>query len=157
MKSKLDYVYDGEYDVRDITIDESSKYGKSIDITDGIVFDLDKNGFPAALEIISASRILGIDKQNLRSSNIGLSIMIGDELICIELKFTYFVFKHEKDVCFKQNLANNYGIPAMETIFSTAWFFRLLHLDNINDIVCSFVSNFNDEHIYHRFFSYNIF
>jgi hypothetical protein len=45
----------------------------------------------------------------------------------------------------------------METIFSTAWFFRLLHLDNINDIVCSFVSNFNDEHIYHRFFSYNIF
>jgi hypothetical protein len=41
-------------------------------------------------------------------------------LICIGLKFTYFVFKHEKDVCFKQNLANNYGIPAMETIFSTA-------------------------------------
>ena len=120
MKSKLDYVYDGEYDVRDITIDESSKYGKSIDITDGIVFDLDKNGFPAALEIISASRILGIDKQNLRSSNIDLSIMISDELICIGLKFTYFVFKHEKDVCFKQNFANNYGIPAMETIFSTA-------------------------------------
>ena len=119
MESKLNYVYDYEYDLMDITIDESFRYDKSIDITNGIILDLDVNGFPAALEIISASKIFGIDKQNLISPNIDLAIIISDDLICIELKFTYFVSKHEQDVCFKQNLANNYGIPAMETFFST--------------------------------------
>ena len=119
MKSKLDYVYDYEYDLMDITIDESFRYDKSIDITNGIILDLDVNGFPAVLEIISASKIFGIDKQNLISPNIDLAIIISDDLICIELKITYFVSKHEQDVCFKQNLANNYGIPAMETVFST--------------------------------------
>ena len=116
MKSKLNY----EYDLMNITIDESFKYEKSIDITNGIILDLDENGFPAALEIISASKILGIEKQYLISPNIDMTMIISDELICIEIKFTYLVSKHEQDVCFKQNLANNYGIPAMETIFSTA-------------------------------------
>lgn len=120
MKSKLDYAYDYEYDLVDITIDESHKYEKSIDITNGIILDLDENGFPAALEIISASKILGIEKQNLISPNIDMTIIISDELICFELKFNYFVSEHERDVCFKQNLANNYGIPAMETVFSSA-------------------------------------
>ena len=120
MKSELNYVYDCEYDLMDITIDESNKYAKSIDISNGIILDLDENGFPAALEIISASKILGIDKQYLISPNIDMAIIISEELICIELKFTYFVSKHVEDVCFKQNLANNYGIPSMETVFSTA-------------------------------------
>ena len=120
MKSKLDYIYDCEHDLIDITIDESFKYGKSIEITNGIILDLDENGFPAAIEIISASKIFGIDKHNLISPDIDMGIIISDELICIQIKFTYFVFEQEQDVCFKQNLANNYGIPAMETIFSTA-------------------------------------
>lgn len=120
MKSKLDYMYDCEYDLMDITIDESFKYQKSIEITNGIILDLDEHGFPAALEIISASKILGIDKQNLISPDIDMGIIISDELICIQIKFTYFAFEQERDVCFKQNLANNYGIPAMETVFSTA-------------------------------------
>lgn len=120
MNSKLDYAYDYDYDLIDITIDESFNYGKSIEISNGIILDLDEHGFPAAMEIISASRILGIDKQNLISPNIFMSIMISDELICIQIKFTYFVSQQEQDVCFKQNLANNYGIPSMETIFSTA-------------------------------------
>ena len=82
--------------------------------------DLDENGFPAAVEMISASKILGIDKHNLISPDIDMGIIISDELICIQIKFTYFVLEQEKDVCFKQNLANNYGIPAMGTIFSNA-------------------------------------
>ena len=120
MDSKLDYVYDFDYDLMDITIDDSFKYKKSIEIANGIILDLDEHDFPAAIEIISASKILGIDKQNLKSPNIDLSIIISDELICIQIKFTYLVFEQEQDVCFKQNLANNYGIPAMETIFSNA-------------------------------------
>ena len=118
MRSKLDYIYDYENDLIDITIDESDKYLKSIDIADGIILDLDEKGFPVSLEIISASKILGIDKQYLISPNIDLAIVISDELICIKIKFTYFEYKREQDVCFKGNLANNYGVPAMETIFS---------------------------------------
>ena len=76
MESKLNYVYDYEYDLMDITVDESFGYDKSIDITNGIILDLDVNGFPAVLEIISASKILGIDKQNLISPNIDLAIII---------------------------------------------------------------------------------
>ena len=120
MNSKLDYVYDYNHDLMDITIDESFKYEKSIEIANGIILDLDEHGFPAAIEIISASKILGVDKQNLLSPNINMRIIISNELICIQIKFTYFVFEQERDVCFKQNLANNYGIPSMETIFSTA-------------------------------------
>ena len=120
MKSKLNYEYDYEYDLIDISIVESAKYEKSIDISNGIILDLDENAFPAALEIISASKILGIDKQYLESPNIDMTIVISVELICIEVKLTYFESKHEQDVFFKQNIANNYGIPAMETIFSTA-------------------------------------
>ncbi|MBQ6627773.1 MAG: DUF2283 domain-containing protein [Methanobrevibacter sp.] len=120
MKSKLDYAYDCEYDMIDISIEESFRYEKSIEIAKGIILDLDEHGFPAALEIISTSKILGIDKKNLMSPNIDMSIVISDELICIQIKFTYFVLEQEKDICFKQNLANNYGIPEMETIFSTA-------------------------------------
>ena len=120
MNSKLEYEYDFEYDLMDITIDDSFKYEKSIEIANGIILDLDEHGFPASIEMISASKILGIDKQNLISPDIDLGIIISDELICIQIKFTYFVFEQEQDVCFKQNLANNYGIPAMETVFSTA-------------------------------------
>lgn len=120
MKSKLDYIYDYEYDLIDINIDESVKYKRSIEITNGIILDLDENEFPASLEIISASKILGIDKQYLVSPDIDMAIIISDELICIEMKFIYFVSTQEQDACFKQNLANNYGIPSMETIFSTA-------------------------------------
>ncbi|WP_407393609.1 DUF2283 domain-containing protein [Methanobrevibacter sp.] len=120
MKSKLNYLYDYEYDLIDITIDESSKYKKSIEITNGVILDLDENDFPAALEIISASKILDIEKQYLISPNIDLAIVSSEELICIEIKFTYLVSRQVQDICFKQNLANNYGIPEMETIFSTA-------------------------------------
>ena len=120
MKSKLDYIYDYEYDLIDITVDQSFEYKKSIEMTTAIILDLDENGFPAAIEIISASKILGIDKQNLTSPDIDICIISSDELICIQIKFTYFVYGQEQHVYFKQNLANNYGIPAMETIFSTA-------------------------------------
>ncbi|WP_458456569.1 DUF2283 domain-containing protein [Methanobrevibacter sp.] len=120
MKSKLNYFYDYEHDLIDMTIDESSKYKKSIEVTNGIILDLDENDYPAALEIISASLILNIEKQYLVSPNIDLAIIISEKLICIEIKFTYSVSKHVQNICFKQNLINNYGIPEMDTIFSTA-------------------------------------
>lgn len=116
MKSTLNYEYDYEYDLVDIVIDKSHKYEKSIEITKGCILDLDENGFPSTLEIISASKILGIHKWDLISPDIGLSIKINEELICIEMKFIYLA-KQEKYICFRQNFANTYGIPSRELFF----------------------------------------
>lgn len=116
---KLNYMYDYEYDLVDLTIKNDFKYLKSIEIGNGIILDFDENYCPVAIEMISASKILGIDKQFLLSPDINMSINISDDLIKIEINFTFLVNKLERDISIKQNIANNYGIPSTETLLST--------------------------------------
>ena len=116
---KLDYIYDYEYDLVDLTIKNDFKYLKSIEMCKGIILDFDENYCPVAIEMISASKILGIDKQFLVSPDIDMLIDVNDDLIKIEIKFTFLVNKIERDVSFKQNIANSYGIPSIETLLST--------------------------------------
>ena len=85
---KLDYIYDYEYDLVDLTIKNDFKYLKS-------------------------------NKQFLVSPDIDMLIDVNDDLIKIEIKFTFLVNKIERDVSFKQNIANSYGIPSIETLLST--------------------------------------
>ena len=83
---KLDYIYDYEYDLVDLTIKNDFKYLKSIFLV---------------------------------SPDIDMLIDVNDDLIKIEIKFTFLVNKIERDVSFKQNIANSYGIPSIETLLST--------------------------------------
>lgn len=116
---KLDYIYDYEYDLVDLTIKNDFKYLKSIEMCKGIILDFDENYCPVAIEMISASKILGIDKQFLVSPDIDMLIDVSDDSIKIEIKFTFLVNKIERDISFKQNIANIYGIPSIETLLST--------------------------------------
>ncbi|MBQ6511882.1 DUF2283 domain-containing protein [Methanobrevibacter sp.] len=117
---KLNYIYDYEYDLVDLTIKNDFKYLKSIEICKGIILDFDENYCPVAIEMISASKILGIDKKFLVSPDINMSISVNDDLIKLEINFTFVDNKLEQDVSIKQNIANNYGIPSIETLLSTA-------------------------------------
>ena len=117
---KLNYIYDYEYDLVDLTIKNDFKYLKSIEISNGIILDFDENYCPVAIEMISASKVLGIDKQFLMSPDINMLITVNKDLIKIEINFTFLVNKIEQDISFKQNIANNYGIPSIETLLSTA-------------------------------------
>lgn len=120
MKSfKLNYIYDYDNDLADITVNNDFRYKKSIELDKGIILDLDENCIPIAIELISASKILCIDKKHLISPDINILIKVNNELIKFEIKFTYFIHEDECDIFIKQNIANNYGIPSIETLLTT--------------------------------------
>lgn len=119
MKSfKLNYVYDYDNDLADITVNNDFSYKKSIELDRGIILDLDENSIPVAIELISPSKILGIDKKYLISPDIGILINVNDDLIRFEIKFTYFIREKEFNVFFRRSIANNYGIPSIKTLIT---------------------------------------
>jgi uncharacterized protein YuzE len=121
MKSyELKYNYDYNYDLLDMTIKDEFKFKETIEIDNGVYLDFDENNTPVSLEMISASKILGIDKKNLIAPAIEMFITVSDELICVELDFEYLIHNKSIDVSVKRDVANDYNLPKMEATLSTA-------------------------------------
>ena len=57
---EAEYTYDYDLDVVNIEVKQNYSHDKSIDLGFGIFLDFDKNQLPVNLEIVSASKIMGI-------------------------------------------------------------------------------------------------
>ena len=62
------YAYDDALDIVNISIEEEFKYNGSIELEFGVFLDFDENDLPVNLEIISASKIMNMDKKHLKTN-----------------------------------------------------------------------------------------
>jgi len=56
--------YDKEEDILNIELDDA-KYWKSVELPNGVVFDISKNGKITAIEILGASKLLRGDAKKI--------------------------------------------------------------------------------------------
>jgi hypothetical protein len=109
-----EYTYDYHLDVVNIEVKKDYVHAKSIDLAFGVFLDFDDNCLPVNLEIVSASKILGIEKDCLKSPNGNVTIIIGDNIIDVKVKFE---FKNE-DESIQLNALNDFGFPNSQTSFA---------------------------------------
>ena len=63
------------------------KYQESIDLEVGVYLDFDENYFPVNLEIIDASKRIGVNKEFLTNPSGNVKIIIEKESIDVEVIF----------------------------------------------------------------------
>ena len=111
---EANYVYDSELDIVNIEINEDYVHEKTIELEFGVFLDFDENYIPVNIEIISASKIIGVDKGCLKNPNGDVNIVIGNNIIDVEL---IFKFDDEKE-SLQLNALNVFKIPNSETNFA---------------------------------------
>jgi len=113
-KFEAEYIYDYDLDVVNIEVKQDYTHDKSIDLGFGIFLDFDKNQLPVNLEIVSASKIMGIDKKCLVNPDGNVTITIKKDIIEVEI-----VFKLKKETESMQFTGlNQYKFPISESSFA---------------------------------------
>lgn len=113
-KYEAEYTYDYDLDVVNIEIKDEYVHEKTIELNFGVYLDFDENFMPVNLEIISASKIIGIEKELLMNPDGNVCILIGPEVIKVEVTFK---FKNENE-SIRLNALNEFGIPNSQTDFA---------------------------------------
>lgn len=108
---EAEYTYDYDLDVANIEIKQEYVHEKSIDLAFGVFLDFDENFLPVNLEIVSASKIVGTEKECLVNPNGNVDITIGSDVIKVEVTFS---FKNENE-CIQLTALNDYGFPNSQT------------------------------------------
>ncbi|RAP46413.1 MAG: hypothetical protein BZ136_07675 [Methanosphaera sp. rholeuAM74] len=81
------YAYDGDVDALFFEKEEYS-YDYSLEITSEIVLDLNVNHNVIGLEVLDASKVLGVDTSFLNDSErITAVIVVADNIMCISFTF----------------------------------------------------------------------
>lgn len=114
-----DYDYRGDSLL--LYVDEEYTHKKSIRLTPDVILDFDDNDVPVALELLNASKILGVKKSALtRPIGLNMHICVGEEVIKLEAEI--FVSIHEKQIQLPlvEEIANNANLIANETYFARA-------------------------------------
>ncbi|WP_462316370.1 hypothetical protein [Methanobrevibacter sp.] len=111
---EAEYTYDYNLDVANIEIKQDYTHGKTIDLAFGVFLDFDEKFLPVNLEIVSASKIVGIEKDCLVEPNGNVNIIIGNDLIKVEVTFE---FENENE-CIQLTALNDYGFPISQTNFA---------------------------------------
>ena len=111
---EAEYTYDCDLDVANIEVKNNYTHEKSIDLAFGVFLDFDENFLPVNLEIVSASKIVGIEKKYLINPNGHVEIIIGNDIIKVEVTFK---LKDENE-CVQLTALNDYGFPTSQTNFA---------------------------------------
>lgn len=109
-----EYTYDTNLDIVNIEVKKEYIHQKSIELEFGVFLDFDENYLPVNLEIISASKILDINKENLVNPDGNVTITIGKDIVNVEVVFK---FKNE-DESIKLTTLNDFGCPSSQTSFA---------------------------------------
>lgn len=107
---EAEYTYDYELDVVNIEVENDYAHKCSIELNFGVFLDFDVNNFPVNLEIVSASKIIGCEKDSLINTNGRVTIIISDDLIKAEV-----LFEFEKTESIKFTTFNDLAIPSSQT------------------------------------------
>ena len=84
MKSaKFSYIYDFAFDLVDFSCEGEFRFKRSVELGEGMFLDFDENHLPVNLEIVSASKILGVEKEFLVNPDGNVTIIIGKDIYII--------------------------------------------------------------------------
>lgn len=110
--------YDLECDALILYYAEEYDYDYSLELTDNVIVDFDKNGIPCAFEFLNASKLFGFDRSSLMSiKKINITINVTSKLI--ELNTLIVVLVHNKAVSnsLQKSHVNNVNIPELNLAF----------------------------------------
>ena len=100
---KAEYIYDCDLDVVNIEVVKKYEHGRTIDLTFGIFLDFDKDLLPVNLEIITASKVIGVEKECLIDPDGEVTITINNTM---------------KNETLQLTVLNDFGFPTSETSFA---------------------------------------
>jgi len=117
MTKDYDYLNDSLF----LYVKHEHDYKASMELGNNIILDFDTEYVPVALEILDASKVLGIDKFALKR-DFGLDMQIGINQDSITISATFKVFKHQKLINAPVNatIPNNMNLPDMQSSFAVA-------------------------------------
>lgn len=121
LKKKLDYKYDALADALLIYAADSSDYEEAIEINPNTYLSLDEDSYPAALEILDASKVLDVQKFNLKNiKSINLKICINNKKIMNDCVLEIPV--HNKNQIKSTNpvIVNDMDLPDITAELATA-------------------------------------
>ena len=100
MQSKeieAEYTYNYDLDVVNIEVKKDYTHKSSVELSFGVFLDFDVNDFPVNLEMVSASKVIGCEKDCLINTDGNVCIIISDDLIKVE---AVFEFENKKSIRF---------------------------------------------------------
>lgn len=106
-----EYTYDYNLDVVNIEVKQSYPHKETIELEFGVFLDFNQNDFPINLEIISASKIINVDKKSLCNPNGSVTVIVGADIIEVNVLFKF----KEGDELVKFKVLNDFSIPISET------------------------------------------
>lgn len=111
---EANYTYNSRLDVVNIEIAQEYNYEVSIDLEPGVYLHFDENYFPVGLEIIDASKKIGVDKSFLTDPSGNVEIVITKDLINVGVIFE----NNDENGILHLNALGEPHIPNIETCFA---------------------------------------
>ena len=111
---KTDNEYDYHLDIYTITVKENFKFGKSLELEEGVILDFDENDVPISIEILDISKRLGIKKSILKSADAHMRIICNKDILEVKINFIYKIHEKEFNGTIDSKIANNYDLPQMD-------------------------------------------
>lgn len=113
--------YDIQHDSLFMYVKNDHTYKESIELGNNIILDFDENYVPVAIEILDASKVLGVKRFSLSNPFGGeMEININEKRIKIEASFKVFLHQKEMEAPINVESPNNIDLPDMQTHFEVA-------------------------------------
>lgn len=121
LKKQLDYRYDSLADALFIYVVDSSDYEEAIEIASNTYLSLDEDNYPVALEILDASKVLDVQKFNLKNiKRINLKMCINDEKIIVDCVLEVPVHNKNQIKSTNSVIVNDLDLPSITAELATA-------------------------------------
>ena len=117
---EIEHKYDFKHDVLAIKVKRDYVYGRTIEMEEGVLLDLDDDNVPVAFEMLDVSKRFNLPKYSLRNLvcfNLGVRITL--ESIMVNLRLGVFVRNRELSECVDYLTSNLDNLPVLETMLVT--------------------------------------
>ena len=116
----VDYKYDSTVDALSIKV-KDYEHERSVQLSDDVIMDFNKENEFIALEILNASYVLDTDESSLENiRDITLSVKVTDYEIFVNAIFILSVSNHEEIKVTNASIANDIKIPKWDANLVTA-------------------------------------
>ncbi|MBQ2653749.1 MAG: hypothetical protein IJF83_09335 [Methanobrevibacter sp.] len=111
---EAEYTYDYQLDVINIEVKQEYIHNKSIELEFGVFLDFDEDYIPVNLEIVSASKVMGVEKDCLINPKGNVNIVIRGNTIDVEVIFNF----KKNNESLQLITLNDCGFPNSQTSFA---------------------------------------
>lgn len=117
MKSvKFSYIYDFAFDLVDFSCEREFKFKRSVKLGEGMFLDFDENDLPVSLELIGASKILGVHRKHLNNPKFKVQVAISENSIKTEISVQYSIHQEQFEVKVEKEVSNDWLLDSIEMI-----------------------------------------